>query len=121
MLLSLKKGEKISDCRYLQYTLTNIFERLYNSNLYVGIFQLQVETYCYSILNKIFMILLIPTMEISGNYGAGVYIDKITEGPDNIFTHILKIPTLGLVFPFLYSRVPHHDLEDTFDNYGIST
>lgn len=55
------------------------------------------------------------------NYGVGVYINKITKGSDNIFTHILKVLTLGLVFPFLYSRVSRHNLEDIFGNYGIST
>lgn len=30
-------------------------------------------------------------MEISGNYRVGVYIDEITEGLNDIFSHILKV------------------------------
>lgn len=58
-------------------------------------------------------------MDITGNYGVGVYTDEITKGPDNIFTHILKVLTVGLVFPFHYSIVLHHDVENTLDSYRI--
>lgn len=56
-------------------------------------------------------------MEISGNYRVGVYIDEITEGLNDIFSHILKVQ----YFPSLVAEYLDLDLENTFDNYGIST
>lgn len=65
--------------------------------------------------------LLISGFGITGNYRIGVYIDEITKGPNNIFTHIFKIVSLGLVFLFPYSRVLIMYLENTFDSCKIST